>query len=164
MSEHDETGHDGLTEFIDEAVGKLATRFNRRSLLAKCSAILLGALGVVVIPELPVDRRLKLRTVQAQFSCEDWYLCGIYGALCTDCGGGPAVCPDGTAIQQSGWSSCCNDGMGNNYSVTYDDCCNSNLKGDLDCDPFCANGSSQPAWCGGLTGYQCTVALIGGEC
>jgi len=146
---------------VELALTKLADSASRRGLLAKLGGGLLGLLGVCLIPELPIDRRVT--RVHAQSDCSTWYLCGIYGNLCTNCGGGLNWCPSPTSVGSGSWSACCtrwDDGYQETY--TYEDCCYVEAGY---CWPFCANGSSQSAWCDSYNDvYWCTIAVSGGAC
>lgn len=134
--------------------------------LARVGKLALGALGVALLPNLPLDRT---SVVEAQGGCYDWRLCGIYGNLCANCCGGTAsifTCPSCTTRGYSSWTSCCpTDGSACvGKMISYWDCC-----GGLDIEALsckgqrCENNIVQPAWCSGGA-YRCTVIVIGADC
>lgn len=103
----------------------LYTYSSRRSAIVRVGKMCLKALGISMLPLLPVDRIVREADAQSN-PCSSWFLCAIYGRLC-----GAANCSCGTtnscpscATSGSFWQKCCQYGSG--YStVQYIDCCSS---------------------------------------
>ena len=147
---------DFITRLVERGTVQLAERTPRRTVLSKLSSLFLAALGVAVLPELPVDRR---STVEASTTCSAWQLCGLFGNICDYCGGTtlpPGVgtcgtCPNGIPMGSDFWTMTCNGCL-----FEYRDCCGTTRGG---CGPFCARGGREPAWCAGHQNhfYRCSV-------
>jgi hypothetical protein len=142
-------------------------RLSRRSVVRATERLLLTALGVMVVPEMPLLQKYsKTKAMDPSCNCHPWYLCGIYGTLCcqsASCASGCNTgCPQG-GVASSYWTACCSDGT-SNHLIYYYDCCQGIGQG-LDCDtcPGCYNGSSQPAWCPDNYLYLCTITSDRGE-
>ena len=148
------------TDLAESALRALYVASSRRSLLVKIGRGVLKAVGISMLPLLPIGRIVT--PAQAQGSvCTTWFLCGIYGRVCncSSCGGTLLVCPS-CASQDSGyWQACCEDGHGSTWPVNYYDCCTTDSTCVSNCAQctFCTNGGEEPPWCGGLQ-YACTVA------
>ena len=144
----------------------VAQRFSRRGVLARLGKLALGALGVSLLPNLPLDRTF---VAEAQTGgCTDWRLCGIYGYVCQSCCNGTGSmtsCPSCTT-RGSFWSSCCEtlDGC-SSKTVSYYDCCGGTDTETANCrGSHCLNNpEAQPAWCTSGA-YRCTIAVVGSAC
>jgi hypothetical protein len=148
-------------------------RLSRRSVLRVFERAVLTAFGVMVVPEMPFPRNFS--KVEAQTcSCDEWYLCGIYGTLCcynpnepegcsVGCNGG---CPSGCGAELTDyWSSCCwNPGDDSYHAIFYYDCCCGGDE-DVNCNscPGCYDGSEEPAWCPDDYVYACTYTIDQGS-
>lgn len=145
------------------ALDNFAQRISRRGILARMGKFALGALGISLLPNLPLDRTF----VAEAFGCDtDWRLCGIYGFLCADCCGGTAsltTCPSCTTKGFSSWSSCCESEDGCiRRMITYWDCCGGTDTQAASCrgEQCRRNPVAQPAWCSSGA-YRCTVITQG---
>jgi hypothetical protein len=122
------------------------TRYSssRRGFLTRLSKLALLALGIKMVPLLPLDRAIPIANAQHE-PCTDWHLCGIFGRPCTWCGSHQNYCPTGTydGSDNGYWVACC---QGN--TIAYKDCCK-NVGTVVPCDPGtpCYNNTRQPAWC-----------------
>lgn len=145
--------------FVADFSRHIAGGSTRRSLLGRSSKLLLGLLGIKVLPLRPVDAR----TMSTGGNCSDPQYCGTHGTPCASCGGGgtDTVCPTGSTKGTTSWSACCET---NEYE--YYDCCarapNPNTCGPTcigsdDCDP------SGVAWCSSGR-YWCTLAVFLTDC
>jgi hypothetical protein len=152
------------TRFLDA----LGQRMSRRGIIAQMTKIALGALGISLLPNLPLDRAF----VAEATSCTDWRLCGICGYPCKSasncCGGGTGslfACPSCTT-KGTAWSKCCCNSMTRtSFYVQYYDCCGGSESATAGCrDDHCARDCPQDIWCGGAGTYRCTIITVGGEC
>jgi methylamine dehydrogenase light chain len=147
-----------------------AQRVSRRGILARMGKLALGALGISLLPNLPVDRTF---VAEAFTGClTDYRLCGIYGYLCQSgtscCGGGTGSltgCPSCTTKGTSFWSMCCESDDGcTRKMISYWDCCGGTDAQAAGCKgEECFRNTPQPAWCTSGT-YRCTVISIGASC
>ncbi len=158
----DENNFDALSRRLLES---LSQRSSRRGILAKLGKIALGALGVSLLPNLPLDRLFKM---EAQTECSPLELCGIYGAICNTgssncCNGqvGASGCPSCTTRGYFAWTKCCpTGGCVDGFYVEYWDCCGGTDAQAAGCyGTFCENNTPQPQWCSGGA-YRCTVAVV----
>src|SRR5258706_11839402 len=151
------TDHAGVEKppLVERVLAGFAERVSRRSLITKCSGFLLGLLGVTLIPELPLDRRVSV--VHAQAPCTAWFLCGIYGYVCGNCAG----TLDCSGSGSGSWSQCCYYQPEEYWMINYTDCCGNDCPGE--CGYFFDRGSSQPAWCSSGS-YCCTNASVVSGC
>jgi hypothetical protein len=159
-------------------------RVSRRSMISRLGKAALTALGVSVVPLLPLDR--IMRTAEAQGTdCNLWQLCGIWGYRCTRCRcceGTQQVCPR-CMYEGHFWATCCpmrsSDGtfLGKYMTVKYTDCCGQqgsvSVNGDANsCDggEFCHGNNFDPpvrqdSWCAPAPGpYHCTHFTVFSEC
>ena len=68
-------------------------------------------------------------------SCDYWRHCAIDGYLCGCCGGSVNSCPPGTEISPVSWiGTCTNPVDGNNYVISYNDCCGKSTCGRCFCN------------------------------
>jgi len=142
---------------VARATRALAQRTTRKRFLARAGRFVLKAVGVAVLPILPVDRIVE-NAMAANGSA--WYLCGMYGRACdcANCGGSLTSCPSGCA-QGSSWVACCTDLQGYGRSISYFDCCEtgSNCTACNSCNGCYNNPIAQPVWCGSASLiYRCT--------
>lgn len=147
-------------------------RVSRRGVLARVGKLILSALGLSIVPHLPIDRSF---TVEAQGDdCCLWQLCGINGYLCNTCcgnSGSLSNCPSctGMVTGNNSWTKCCIDPSvcGSGLLVYYTDCCTPNQADSINCKgAHCPHNPAAPnAWCGG-TGmfYACTFVQVFGAC
>jgi hypothetical protein len=153
---------------FDAAVQDILDRFgqqlSRRGVIARLGRIFLGIFGITLLPSLPLDRRF---VADAQADCLLWERCGIYGYACR-CGGGVYQCPPSTQRGNFAWTRCCYDPiLCREVSISYYDCCGPTSLTAECRGSFCANNTTQPAWCGGTSyelGYICTIVQIGANC
>jgi hypothetical protein len=144
----------------DRIVAQIARRVagcgTRRSFLERAARVLLGVLGIELLPALPVDARPHGRDAPGPAkdpNCTDPQYCGIHGKLCGNCGGSDTGCPAGCSQGPSYWWACCSHRL-----YLYYDCCTSGSA--PDCGAICQgpNPCGTSPWCGGTT-YCCTLAL-----
>jgi methylamine dehydrogenase light chain len=158
------------SRFLDN----FAQRISRRGILARLGDLALAALGISLVPNLPLNRTF---VAEANVGCDDWRLCGIWGWLCADCCGGngsltscPSCSGGGTTQGSGSWSLCCPSGNDcGSKTITYRDCC-----GGTDTQAGPCQGTQcqkningeQPQWCnnGALGTYRCTIISVGGNC
>lgn len=175
-----ENGHEHgplLDSITARALSTFSQTTSRRGALALGGRWLLRALGLSLIPVLPLDR------VFAQDSggnptnqnCADWQYCGIHGYFCQACCGGTSPyitsCPPCTNKTKS-WSTCCccdTCAAGKGFTVSYIDCCGVakgyTLAQAQTCQDTAAGKCKNAAtlnWCGvGGGQYFCTVVSVG---
>lgn len=170
----DEVNHAGLDEKVSGYLENISLGVSRRGIITRLSKLMLGMVGVTLVPGLPVDREVP---VSAQGSCSDWRFCGMCGYFCT---GSASCCPAGThgdtyncpsctSRSTMSWSGCCTDDPAACVGTTvfYYDCCGGSSADAASCmGSSCCNHDeytlpTAPAWC---TPYRCTVIALGGEC
>jgi hypothetical protein len=154
----------------------LSTTTSRRGFLAAGGRLLLKALGISLVPLLPLDRSFGQFGSPTQ-DCGQWQYCGQHGRFCAACCGGgpyPTSCPPCLGTSEREWSVCCccpgcAKGMG--YMINYWDCCNVNsgytTKQAKQCrGATCRRAYSLSAWCTANSGdkYYCTFVSQGGQC
>jgi len=172
---------DSLTE---SSARSLAKRISRRGLLGSLGGVLVGA---AALPLLPVARganapqakaaaanaaAAKAAAVNDPTSCDYWRHCAIDGYLCGCCGGSQNTCPPGTEMSAVTWvGTCHNPGDGQDYVISYNDCCGKATCGRCLCNrnerdtplyvPFQSNDYN---WCSGSAKanipYHCSTARI----
>jgi hypothetical protein len=137
MADSEENGHDSgpLLDLVTaKALSTFSQTTSRRGALALGGRLLLRALGVSMIPLLPLDRVFAQNTGgnPTDQNCADWQYCGIHGFFCTACCGlsTPAItaCPPCTNTTKH-WSTCCccdSCAAGKGFTVSYIDCCGLN--------------------------------------
>jgi len=135
---------------MERLLKNFSERSSRRGVLELLSNSLLVVLGY------GVAKRMGSVPVVFASQCDNTILCGIYGRLCTDCGGSLSGCPSGTQ-KGSSWSACCADGK----IYSYVDCCADGQN--CSSAVTCHNGPPQPAWCQADLVYNCTIVLGGTE-
>lgn len=156
---------------VENASRRLAKRFGRRSLLRSLGQVLVGA---AALPLLPVARgQATVKETGDPAACDYWRYCAIDGFLCSCCGGSATVCPPGTEPAPITWVGTCRNATdGQDYIVSYNDCCGKSSCGRCFCNrnegdkptyvPFAANDYN---WCVGSKSnvpYHCTVSRIVG--
>lgn len=170
---------DNLVESFTRGI---AQRTSRRSFLARLGAM---AGGAVLLPLLPVDRRLGgsddaeaieregwlPQTIDSD-QCNYWRHCALDGQICGCCGGGVTDCPPGTTLSPSSWvASCVNPEDGQSYLIAYRDCCGKTICPRCGCyntqgvlPMYRPEFSSDIIWCFGTEGssYHCTIQPIVG--
>lgn len=152
-----------LDQWVEQGTRSMSKRISRRSALSTMGKFLLAVVGAELLSILPVDRQVEVVEVSkaASHDCSYWAYCGINAPiLCYCCVNNHCMCPYGT-LPLGSWSSCCNNGSGSQFWVTYWDCCASGPS--IQCiNPNCkCQNTSNPAYC---TGYYCTAICIGSAC
>lgn len=181
--------HESEENRFDTATALLLSGFSqrcsRRSMLARAGKFALSALGVSMIPLLPVDRIVPEVEAQGPPGCMKWQLCGMWGRLCRSCrccGTSQQFCP-GCTFQGGFWATCCpvrtagGELTGEYRNVKYTDCCGQQgtvaSNGDAntcDADPFCEGNYIDPpepqgSHCSGAPGaFHCTHWQVLGQC
>lgn len=168
-----------LDSITESSARDLVRRSARRSFLGRIGAALVGT---AAIPLLPVARGAEPATPAAgaktadpgdPATCEYWRYCAIDGFLCSCCGGSQQQCPPGTEPSPVTWiGTCRNPGDGQDYIVSYNDCCGRGSCGRCFCNrnegdmplymPFQSNDYN---WCVGSAAgmpYNCSVSRIVG--
>lgn len=135
---------------------------SRKGFLAWVFKIALSALGISLLPVLPVDR--SSQDAEACTTCSDCKLCNICGDLCGCYGGSLTSCPS-CAFQGSNWGGCCPCGP-SRYLMSYIDCC-AGIPNQCQKSGTCTHccPKTQLNWCGGSNlQYICTLAVVQGFC
>ena len=174
-----------LDRLTERNLRSMAQRSSRRSFIATLGAVVAGT---GALPLLPVARGSvaapadgDVGSVPAQGTgnpedpgdptqCDYWRYCGIDGFLCACCGGGANSCPPGTEMSPITWiGTCLNPVDGNNYVISYNDCCGKSSCGRCLCN---RNEDDKPVyrpqanndinWCMGTqsSAYHCSTAVI----
>lgn len=168
--------------WVERSARLLARRAGRRSFLSRAGRVLLGTIGVSVLPVLPVARgadasaRVPHPTEKIEGPegdpkrCEYWRHCAIDGSLCACCGGSAIACPPGTEMSPVTWiGTCRNPADGKDYLISYNDCCGKGLCGRCVCN---RNEGERPDyywyrandinWCAGaqVQTYHCSIAVV----
>ena len=155
---------------MEQVTRAVARRTNRRSLLGTLSRMVLGILGVEVLPILPVDRRALGSVAGGTAQVPEWQKCGAYGYLCETCDKRSNECPNnlGCAQDSQSWSACCYDDFSVGWTIEYYDCCidgsdpttgcsKTNNQG---CPGYPPPSGGKPAWCMmPNTTYCCSVVV-----
>ena len=159
---------DSVVERLSRA---LAQTTSRRSLIRRIGILFVGAAS---LPLLPVARgQAVVKEAGDPATCEYWRYCAIDGFLCACCGGTVTSCPPGTEPAPITWVGTCRNATdGNDYIVSYNDCCGKGSCGRCLCNrnegdrpiyrPQAANDLN---WCVGAKSnipYHCTVSRIVG--
>ena len=171
-------------DLVEAFTRTVAQRTSRRSLLAKFGVVMTGS---VLLPLLPVDRRVGVSTAHAgamgregwrpqsldENACDYWRHCALDGQVCGCCGGGVTTCPPGTTLSPSSWvASCLNPDDNKTYLIAYRDCCGKSICPRCGCyntegvlPMYRPEYSSDIIWCYGAQGssYHCTIKPIVGE-
>lgn len=176
-----------LDRLVENATRGLARRTGRRAFLTRLGGLLVGA---AALPTLPVERAgaetgtksgVRVSAPPEDISgpagdpksCDYWRHCAIDGFACACCGGSATKCPPGTEISAVTWvGTCRNPADGNDYLISYNDCCGKGLCGRCGCN---RNEGERPEyhwyrnndinWCAGTTTqtYHCSVAIVIGQ-
>jgi methylamine dehydrogenase light chain len=156
---------------VERLSRSLARTTSRRSVIRKLGVLLVGAAS---LPLLPVARGQAVVKEQGDpATCDYWRYCAIDGFLCACCGGSVTSCPPGTEPAPITWVGTCRNATdGNDYIVSYNDCCGKSACGRCLCNrnegdrpiyrPQAANDLN---WCVGSKAnipYHCTVSRIVG--
>lgn len=159
---------DSLVERLSRSLAKTTSR---RSVIRKLGVLLVGAAS---LPLLPVARgQAVVKEEGDPATCEYWRYCAIDGFLCACCGGSVTTCPPGTEPAPITWvGTCRNASDGNDYIISYNDCCGKSSCGRCLCN---RNEGDRPIyrpqqandlnWCIGSKAnipYHCTVSRIVG--
>ena len=159
---------DSLVERLSRSLAKTTSR---RSVIRKLGVLLVGAAS---LPLLPVARgQAVVKEEGDSATCEYWRYCAIDGFLCACCGGSVTTCPPGTEPAPITWVGTCRNATdGNDYIVSYNDCCGKSSCGRCLCN---RNEGDRPIyrpqqandlnWCIGSKAnipYHCTVSRIVG--
>ena len=171
-----------IDDTIEAAVRGLARRLSRRSLFGRLGATLVGT---AAIPLLPIARAAgapsQLPAPPDDIDgpqgdpqhCDYWRHCAIDGTLCACCGGSANACPPGAEMSPVTWvGTCRNPSDGNDYIVSYNDCCGKGICARCMCN---RNEGERPEyhwyrnndvnWCAGAKSqeYHCSVARVLGR-
>jgi len=146
---------ESFSSALEKSCVELATRFSRRTILARALKVALMTVGVTTlyatVGPVPTARAAD---------CTPCEVCGMCGKPCAACGGNNSTCPPGTGQGVGFWSACCFCGTCGTYR--YYDCC-----GTSSCaDAGCTQGCPQQAWCAGsgFAVYNCSIAVNVGSC
>jgi len=122
----------GLDRLVTRMIEKMAARTDRRSWLGMWGRVVMGAIGLELLPILPSDRRARADVGDCTaVNCTHWKWCGMTGRPCSDCKGTDGktdatglFCPFPSQCCYA-WTVNCQDPNNNNAStaVTYYDCC-----------------------------------------
>jgi methylamine dehydrogenase light chain len=160
-----------LDSLVERLSRSLAKTTSRRSVIRKLGVLLVGAAS---LPLLPVARgQAVVKEEGDPATCEYWRYCAIDGFLCACCGGTVTSCPPGTEPAPVTWVGTCRNATdGNDYIVSYNDCCGKSSCGRCLCN---RNEGDRPIyrpqqandlnWCIGSKAnipYHCTVSRIVG--
>lgn len=153
----------------------LAQKISRRNWLTALGVVLVGGSS---LPLLPVARAASSGQPEAAdvadsgdpLSCDYWRYCAIDGFLCGCCGGSVNTCPPGTQMSPITWVGTCRNPVdGNNYVISYNDCCGKTACGHCMCN---RNEGDRPMyrpdknndinWCLGTESslYHCSTAVL----
>ncbi len=153
----------------------LAQKISRRNWLTALGVVLVGGSS---LPLLPVARAASSGQPKAAdvadsgdpLSCDYWRYCAIDGFLCGCCGGSVNACPPGTQMSPITWVGTCRNPVdGNNYVISYNDCCGKTACGHCMCN---RNEGDRPMyrpdknndinWCLGTESslYHCSTAVL----
>lgn len=153
----------------------LAQRISRRNWLTALGVVLVGGSS---LPLLPVARAAPSSQPKAAdvaesgdpLSCDYWRYCAIDGFLCGCCGGSVNSCPPGTQMSPITWiGTCRNPADGNNYVISYNDCCGKTACGHCMCNRnegdrpmYRPDKSNDINWCLGTESslYHCSTAVL----
>ena len=169
-----------LDAWVESGSRGIAQRVSsRRGFLASLGGVLFGA---ATTPLLPVARgadasrasgpdESKLHGAAADpKNCDYWRYCAIDGFLCTCCGGTTTACPPGTELSRITWiGTCRNPADGQDYVVSYNDCCGSTLCMRCQClrtegekPPYVLWKNNSLLWCFGTKSraVHCSVSVV----
>ena len=163
-----------MDQWADRFTRKIARGCGRRSFLARLASM---TFGVSVFPLLPVSRASASGPQASEegdpLSCDYWRHCAIDGYLCGCCGGSVNSCPPGTEISPVSWiGTCTNPVDGNNYVISYNDCCGKSSCGRCFCNTnegdkpvYIPSKSNDINWCLGTqsNAYHCSTAVVIGK-
>ena len=163
-----------MDQWADRFTRKIARECGRRSFLARLASM---TFGVSVLPLLPVSRTSASGPQASEegdpLSCDYWRHCAIDGYLCGCCGGSVNSCPPGTEISPVSWiGTCTNPVDGNNYVISYNDCCGKSTCGRCFCNTnegdkpvYIPSKSNDINWCLGTqsNAYHCSTAVVIGK-
>jgi methylamine dehydrogenase light chain len=169
---------------LEQLTRRAAQRVSRRSVLAAFGTLMASA---TTIPLLPVSRKAQAAPVNkaelaSRFArsaqttdptqCNYWRYCASDGYLCSCCGGGPSICPPGTAASPTSWvGSCINPDDGKTYLIAYRDCCGQDscarcacLGQEGDLPTYRPQVNNDIIWCFGASSmvYHCSSAALVG--
>ncbi len=153
----------------------LAQKISRRHWLTALGVVLVGGSS---LPLLPVARAASSGQPKATdvaesgdpLSCDYWRYCAIDGFLCGCCGGSVNACPPGTQMSPITWIGTCRNPVdGNNYVISYNDCCGKTACGHCMCNRnegdrpmYRPEKSNDINWCLGTESslYHCSTAIL----
>jgi methylamine dehydrogenase light chain len=170
-----------VDRLLEACARGLALRTSRRSLLTRLGAALVGTAAFPLLPVAraaagpgakggaPDESGLSGDAADAA-SCDYWRHCAIDGFLCACCGGTQDACPPGTELSPISWiGTCRSPADGNDYIISYNDCCGQAWCGRCQCNKnegekpiYVTPRNNDILWCFGTesTAYHCTVALV----
>jgi methylamine dehydrogenase light chain len=168
-----------IDAWVEGHARRLARRVDRRSVLARLGAVIVGG---AALPLLPIARGLGATPSGSSAPesidgpegdptrCEYWRHCAIDGFLCSCCGGSQTACPPGTEMSPVTWIGTCRNPLdGKDYAIWYNDCCGRSFCGRCFCNRnegdrpvYHPYRSSDINWCAGASSqlYHCSTALI----
>ncbi|MEL7028074.1 MAG: methylamine dehydrogenase light chain [Pseudomonadota bacterium] len=169
--------------FVEKFSRRTASRYSRRSLLAKIGALAAGASAAPLLPvarastpsEGGYDGVLPQTTGDPNdpgdpTSCDYWRYCAVDGFLCSCCGGTPSACPPGTEMSPITWIGTCeNPADGVKYIISYNDCCGRTGCGRCVCNRnegdrplYRPQANNDVNWCLGTESsiYHCSTAVV----
>jgi methylamine dehydrogenase light chain len=171
------TTRDGISldRIAERFTRGLARATSRRGMLARVGTWLVGAAALPLLPvargqaALPPDSSID-GDAGDPTSCNYWRNCAIDGFLCACCGGTANSCPPGTEMSPITWiGTCRNPADGQDYVVSYNDCCGSTLCMRCQClrtegekPPYVMYKSNSLLWCFGTKSraVHCSVSVV----
>jgi len=173
-----------IDRWLERRARGLARTTSRRSFLARLGALLAGGAALPLLPVARASAQAGARVAKPgeppidtpagdPASCEYWRHCAIDGFLCGCCGGSQTACPPGSQMSPVTWiGTCKNPHDGNDYIISYNDCCGRDFCGRCGClrnegdrPIYFPQRSNDINWCSGAesTVYHCSTAIVLGR-
>ena len=168
-----------LDRWMADVARRVARQTSRRGFLARLATVMVGGATIPLLPisrahgstRAPIPGEPPLDTDAGDPSaCAYWRHCAIDGFLCSCCGGTQRSCPPGTEMSPVTWiGTCRNPADGNDYVVSYNDCCGSTLCLRCQClrtegekPPYVLWKSNSLLWCFGTKSraVHCSVSVV----